>query len=396
MRTRTLVPAIILALSVAPACFAAEADDGKFTVDLRLRSESVDDEAFARGADALTLRGRFGWRTPVREGWSAFVEVEGTTHLGGEDFNSSANGYTAFPTIADPDNAELNQAWVKYAPSARTSFTLGRQRLLYDNQRFIGNVGWRQNEQTFDALDVQHAFEGGTKLRYTYLGRVQRVFGADNPTPSQARWNLDGHLLSLSHPLGPGTLGGYAHIIGNDTLPLNSHRNLGLRYSAKRDAPEGLGWLFNAEAAWQSNHASAPSNRDASYQWIEGGLVHRGHTFRAGWERLGGDGSYAFQTPFATLHAFNGWADKFLATPANGLEDAYLAWSRKFGKLTASAAWHDYRSDRAGLHYGSEWNASLAWAFAPGWSTMVKAADYRADDFARDTRKLWWSLEYAR
>lgn len=394
MRAKKIVSAILLAFCSTADCLASEADTGKLTMDWRLRSETVDDAALARKAGALTLRGRIGWLTPVREGFSAFVEVEGTTHLGAEDFNSSANGQAAFPTIADPDNAELNQAWVKYASSARTSVTFGRQRLLYDNQRFIGNVGWRQNEQTFDALDVQHAFDTGTRLRYSYLGRVQRVFGADNPRPSQARWNLEGHMLSLSHPVGPGTLGGYAHFFENQTLPLASHRNFGLRYVARREAPEAWGWLFNAEVARQSDHADAPSDHDARYQWIEGGLVRRGHTLRVGWEHLGGDGSYAFQTPFATLHAFNGWADKFLTTPANGLEDAYLAWSRKFGNLSANVAWHDYRSDRAGIHYGSEWDASLGWSPAPRWTALFKLADYRAGDVGKDVRKTWISVEY--
>ena len=40
--------------------------------------------------------------------------------------------------------------------------------------------------------------------------------------------------------------------------------------------------------------------------------------FKLGYEELGSNaGLYGLQTPLATLHAFNGWADKFLVTPVD-------------------------------------------------------------------------------
>jgi hypothetical protein len=301
---------------------------------------------------------------------------------------------TTYPTVADPDNTELNQLYVAYAPNANSRLTLGRQLINYDNQRFFGASAWRQNEQTFDALDAQHRFGNGLSLRYSYLGRVQRVFGADNPTPSLARWQLNAHLLSLGHAWGPGTLTGYAHFIDNQTLPLTSHRNLGLRYAAKHDNPQGIGWLATAEYASQHRYADGSSNIHANYQLLEGGLVWRANTFKAGSERLGGNGVYAFQTPFATLHAFDGWADRFLTTPANGLRDDYLGWSRKFGKVSANVVWHDFRSTHRSIHYGQEWDASLGWAFAPKWNALIKLADFRKKDVGADVTKTWLSVEY--
>jgi hypothetical protein len=364
-------------------------------LDVRLRNESVADDAFANSADATTLRLRLGYRTPVISGWSGLIEIENTSHLFGERYNSSANHRTAYPTVADPDNTEINQAYVQYAPSAATRVTLGRQRLVYDNQRFFGNVGWRQNEQTFDALDMEHRFDNGLALRYSYLDRVQRVFGADNPTPSLARWMLNAHLLRASHALGPGTLVGYAHFIDNRTLPLTSHRNLGLRYTAKHDAKDGVGWLASLEYASQHPYADGSRLIDADYAFAEGGLVWRSNTFKAGWERMGGNGRYAFQTPFATLHAFDGWADRFLTTPANGLRDGYLSWNRGFGKLSATVVWHDFQSTHGSIHYGREWDASLGWAFAPHWNALAKVADYHAADVGVDVAKTWISVEYS-
>ena len=387
-----------LALMATPA-FAAEPvatkdSGGKLLFDARWRMETVNDDAFAKNADANTLRLRLGYRTPARSGWSGVAELEHTSHLFGENFNSTANFQTAYPLVVDPDNTELNQAYLQYAPNDATKFMLGRQRLIYDNQRFFGNVGWRQNEQTFDALNAEHHFSNGFNLRYSYLDRVQRIYGDEHPNKNLARWQLDAHLISLNHNLGPGVITGYAHFIENQTLPLASHQNLGVRYVAKHDNKEGIGWLASAEYAKQNNYANGSNIIDADYVLLEGGLVWKTHTFRAGWEQLSGNGLYGFATPFATLHAFNGWADRFLVTPTNGLQDSYLSWNHKFGKLTANVAWHDFKSDRLNIYYGQEWNASLAWAFAPKWSAMLKHADYQADDVGFDVAKTWVSVEY--
>ena len=397
-RNRILAAAIMLAFFSAANVHAdqpAAGTNGGPLLDARLRYESVDDAAFAKAADAMTLRLRAGYRTDVHSGWSALVAIENTSHLSGGNFNSTANGHTSYPTIADPDNTAIDQAFVQFAPSAATRATLGRQVLLYDNQRFFGNVGWRQNEQTFDALDMEHHFANGFALRYSYINRVQRVFGDDNPTPSLARFMLDVHLLHASMPVGPGTLAGYAYFIDNHTLPLTSHRDLGLRYTAKHDAKDGIGWLVNAEFATQHRHADGSALIDADYALLEGGLVWRGNTVKAGWEQLGGNGRYAFQTPFATLHAFDGWADRFLTTPNNGLQDAYLSWSRPFGQVTATVVGHDFRSDHAAIHYGREWDASLVWAFARHWNALAKIADFQAADVGADVRKTWVSVEYS-
>ena len=43
-----------------------------------------------------------------------------------------------------------------------------------------------------------------------------------------------------------------------------------------------------------------------------------------GIEILANDKETSFATPLATLHKFNGFADQFLATPSQGLEDKFL------------------------------------------------------------------------
>ena len=120
---------------------------------------------------------------------------------------------------------------------------------------------------------------------------------------------------------------------------------------------------------------------------------------KAGWERLGAGRGRAFQTPLATLHAFNGWADKFLVTPVNGLRDTYVSAQRgielggRKGKW--EVAYHDFRADHGGSGYGRELDASLGVTLRPGFDVLAKLADYDSDGFARDTRKLWLQAEWS-
>ncbi len=66
-------------------------------------------------------------------------------------YHSGANGRSAYTAVIDPEGIELNRAWLGWE-GERLGATLARQRLLFDNQRWTGNGGRRQNKQTFDAV----------------------------------------------------------------------------------------------------------------------------------------------------------------------------------------------------------------------------------------------------
>lgn len=385
--------AIALALALQPV--AAQADDG-WSANLRYRHEAVSDDAFARDASADTLRLRLGYSHAFVNGFSAGAELEAVAAADGS-YNSTANGRTTYPVVADPESFELNQAWLRWR-GERGGATLGRQRLLLDNQRFVGNVGWRQNEQTYDAFSADFSPREGLVLRYSWLDRVHRVFSDEAIDPLARERDLNAHLANLSWTGAAGTLAAYGYWLNDQDVATASTRTLGLRYTGQRafDAVK-LGWTL--EYAKQRDHADNPLQVSADYVLFEPSLSARGLTWKLGWERLGGNGSTAFQTPLATLHAFNGWADKFLVTPANGLDDRYASVSGKFGsgrldgKLGWTVAWHDYVADRGDADYGRELNASLSFPLPAGFAGLVKLADYRSDGFARDTRKLWLQVE---
>ncbi len=376
---------------------AAETSSLSFEWNARLRHEHVRDDAFASSADATTLRVRAGLRWRISDAWQAFAEGEGVASAG-DDYNSGANRRTGYPVVSDPEGAELNQAWLR-GTHAGVSATVGRQRLLLENQRWLGNVGWRQNEQTFDALAVEWKASPSLAIAYDWLNRVHRV-SSDRAVDRLARErDLDGHVLQAAWTQGAHRVAGYALAIEDQDAAAVSTRTLGVRYVLPPKAGVRRAGLV-ADVARQVDHADNPQDVAHTYWLLEPALLAGGTTLKAGWEHLGGNGRHALQTPLATLHAFNGWADKFLVTPAAGLEDRYVSAGGQFLRTRAAGpvewvlAWHDYRADSGGARYGTEANASLSMALRPGWRATAKLADYRADAFARDTRKAWLQLEW--
>jgi hypothetical protein len=369
----------------------------QFEWNARLRHEAVEDDAFAQSANATTLRLRAGLRIHFSGHFTALLEGEGIASAG-DGYNSGANGRTTRPAITDPEGIELNQAWIGWKDS-HVAATLGRQQLLFDNQRWIGNSGWRQNEQTFDAMAVDWQVTPMLALRYAWLDRVHRINGDDALDPLARERDLSTHLLNAAWKQGAQQLVGYTYLHDDHDVASASTMTYGARWTGAR-LHEGNGFGWTLEAARQLEYADNSLSFSHAYWLLEPTFTARGVTYRAGWEHLGGNGLHALQTPLATLHAFNGWADKFTVTPAGGLEDRYLGAGGKFGrgkhagKYNGAVAWHDYGADTGG-RYGSEWNASLGFPVHGPLNGLVKLADYRSDGYARDTRKLWLQLEWA-
>ncbi len=381
--------AIILPLTWAlSAASAAAASPLSVEWNLRFRHEQVQDGAFARDASAQTARLRLALRAALGKHGFVLLEGEGIASPS-NGYNSGANGRTAWPAIGDPPGAEINQALIGWRGS-QLAASLGRQRINWDSQRWIGSVGWRQNEQTFDAASMEFNVSPELTVRYAWLDRVHRVAGDHAIDPLARERKLDSHLFNIGHKRGLQQWTAYAYLHDDRDVSRASSKTFGLRWTGTAKSR----WGWTAEVARQFDHANNPVEFGHTYWLLEPSLLAQGVTWKLGWEQLGGNGLHALQTPLATLHAFNGWADKFTTTPAAGLDDRYLSASGKAGKLAWTAAAHDYRPDQGGQHYGREFDLSIGHPLGTHWNGLAKIADYRADGFADDTVKLWLQAEY--
>ena len=389
-----------LACAVPGSSLAQDVEQPLVTpyADIRYRLELVDQDGLPEDAMASTLRIRAGVKTAEFHGLSAVVEGEAIVRLGPRDFNDTVNGRTAFPVVADPSDVLLNQAYVRWRPDPALEAIGGRQAVNLDNQRWIGSVGWRQNDQTLDAARVTLRPLKGGSVDYLYAWRVNRVFGPDSP---QGVWHdTDIHGARVGYTIaGLGTVSAYGYLFDIPASLASSSQTLGARITGEQAVGKGTKLLYVGEYARQTDHAGNPQDFALDYLLIESGIAHQGVSAKAGFERLEGNGSAALQTPLATLHAFNGWADKFLVTPAGGLRDLYLDGGYKFGEdsalkgLALRGVWHDYNSTFGSADYGSEWNAMASYPIDKRVTALVKFAHYDASTLATDTTKAWFSLE---
>jgi len=379
--------------------FAAAMMSGKASISGRYRYEFVDQDNALKNANASTLRLRLNYRTGLWKGWSGFAEFDHVFHVLIDDFNSGAGtspNRSEYSVVADPEGSDLNQLYVDFNQGDEWKYRFGRQRILLDNQRFVGGVGWRQNEQTYDALTLNTKAVAKTTLSYSYVNYVRRIFGQSSPAGKE---QLDGHLFNAKIAFSDSiSLTPYLYSLDFDNTTANSSLTLGARGLGSHPFGSGkFDWL--AEYARQSDTGDNPNSYDADYLHLNAAYAAgNGMTLGVGYEILGADSGAgtAFRTPLATLHAFNGWADQFLATPGAGLDDFYVSFKFKLSDWNLTAIYHDFSSDSGSFDYGSEIDLSGALKLSDRYGLLLKAALFSADSSSPlanvDTNKFWVML----
>lgn len=378
--------------------------DAKPILDVRYRFELVDQDGLPKNADAHTVRTRAGFESGRFYGFGLGFDGEWVRAIGSQDFNSTTNGHTTYPTVADPEDLQVNQLYlVSDGTIPQTMVKVGRQRLIWDNARFIGNVGFRQNEQTFDAARVVNTSLPDTELEYVFLDEVHRIFGTDS---SVGKLKMNSHGVRIHYSGLPYvTVTPFALFLDYDSASLASldSQTYGLLVNGLIDAGTGWKLMLEAEGAHQDDYADNPTDFDAWYYRVEPGFGYNAITIKGGYEVLAGDGTTAFQTPLATLHKFNGFTDKFLTTPAGGLRDLYanvsigLPGKGVLAGLTLKGGYHRYWADHGSADYGSEWDAGIFKTFQTSAGKINVGAQYvsyAADEFATDTDKLWLTVQF--
>ena len=373
--------------------------------DARARFEHVEQNGLPLDADALTIRVRAG--VEARSGlWSALIEGQGTL-AAAERFNDGLNGPATRPIVADPENVALYRAQLQYR-SPTLAVTAGRQRIALDDERFVGNVAFRQNAQTFDAVRAEWAALPRLKADVTYAWSVRTIWGVQGRGPRQQAVSGDNLFANLSYASPVGSITGFAYLVDQEAAAVQGFRlstqSYGVRVDGSLPLARDLKLAYQASYARQTDWRRNPSEYAASYYLAEAALAKAAFKLVGGYEVLGASNGAAltsFQTPLGTNFKFQGWADKFLANPLDGVRDLYAglghAWPTvgPIGPVTLQAVVHRFRSDRLDRRYGDELNL-LATAKIGRTLLSARYADYWARSFATDTRRLWlqadWSL----
>lgn len=385
-----------LTLAWSPATLAdAVADlftEGSANLDFRYRLELVDDDLFPRDATASILRTRLTFKSGEVSDFSALLQFDNLTSIGDDSYNSTRNGNTTRAVVADPEGTDFNQVFLKYAGFSDTALILGRQRIKLDNDRFIGNVGWRQNEQTYDAFAIVNKSVSDLQATYAYVDNVNRVFGPESGVPA-ADFRSESHVLNVKYSgWDLGTFTAYGYFLDLDNAAALSSATYGARFTGKTALGEELSLLYTGEYAHQEDNGNNPNDYSAGYAMLEGGIKYGALTGKVSYEVLEGSTAgpgMSFQTPLATLHAFQGWADRFLVTPAEGIEDLYFTLGVDGFGAKFLFVYHDFDSEATSQSWGSEYDLLVSKKFAKRYSAMLKYASYSADNHLTDVEKFW-------
>ena len=394
---------------------------GKLLLDVRARYEFVDQArtgTLTDPADATTVRTRLGWETAEWKGLRGLVEVTNVSHLGPERFAVNTPGATTpplngadrakYPLVNDPDVNELNRLQLTWSPSAAWRLTVGRQRVLIDDQRFVGNAGWRQDEQTFDAVRADIAL-GQVKAVYAYVTHVNRVLG------DLRDWHSDSHLLNVAWVLSNNVrLEGFVYALDFRNSAANSSITQGLKVSGKARAGKAQ-WTYGATWARQGDYRGNTPSYDLSYWQADAGAAYGVYSVKADYEVLEGNGARGFTTPLATTHAFQGWADAWVQPLGgnkgfvDGLKDFNLTLEARpkiaagpFSKPALLLRYHDFDDQRTGVKLAHEWDAQAQAALSARLSVALKYADFQRVGGAplgtapppASRTKIWLTLEY--
>lgn len=400
---------ILGALALAGSAYAGEAinaalpeKDGKeyvsFSADARLRYEHRN----AQGADAShagTFRVRPGITILPDSPLNLFFETEHTIALI-EDYDGGPGNTTpnrpGNTGIADPETNEINRAFLKYSKDGFTA-KVGRQRIILDKAAFVGNVGWRQNEQTYDAVSLAYK-KDKFSVFYAYADQVNRIFGSDAPrVPGQA---LEGdvHLFNASYKVSDTqTSGAYIYLMDFEGPGFSTNMSNNT-FGTYTDLTHSSG-KYHFEFAYQTE-AGNKADYDAFYGALSYSKKVGKFTLNAGIEYLE-DG---FVTPLATVHAYNGFADAFIGNRLgvvntwNGLTDLYVGASTKLDNgFVLKAKLHQFMDDDLEDTYGWEADFVVVKKLTDNAKLLSKFAYFKGDNssvFNNDIAQASVQIDY--
>ncbi len=381
--------------------------NGKYSLEIRPRYEFVDEDNANDNANAFTVRTAIGAKFDALgvDGLAAELEMMDVRNFGADNYAPESAGYSI---VADGEQTRVTQANVSYTKDGFVGI-IGRKGLNLDNERFIGTVGWRQMPQTYDLVSVAYKGIENFDLMAAYVWQVNRIFDRDLGVASLPSLKLENFetntvLLHAAYKVAPELT-----ITAYDYMVAGFADHIGLRAAGGTTLENGVKLDYMAEYAKQTDaslkESSFPFNdakpaQDADYYRIGLSGSHHGFTAGACYEVLGEkeSGDYSFNTPLATLHAMNGWADMFLVTPADGLEDFSLKLGYADKALgNVMGVYHKFDSNAGSVDYGSEFDVVYTKNVMKNVTMMLKGAMYAQGETATsyvDTTKYWVMFDY--
>jgi hypothetical protein len=410
------LPLVIGGLSVT-----ASADEGiSILNDVKLKGEIRPRYEYAalkgngkEAAEAYTVRTHLVVSAGVLDiaNLTTTIGIQSVNNFGSDKYNSTDNGELQYDVIKDPQHAMLSEASLDYTIN-KSALHVGRSQVNLDNQRFIGTVGWRQNERSYDTAYIANNSIENLNLLAAYVWGLQGV-GA------QATADTNTILLHGDYKVIDAL-----SVTAYDYMIADKHDTLGIALTGNV-ATSGAKLEYRAEYAMQNNatmniHGGTKAKADADYMNFDLGANLSGILAGINYEILSGKkigepvgGKTNFQPTLGTNHKFNGWADIFYVAdnggngPTGGLQDMNIRLgytAPNFGKILA--VYHEFKADEkmsaaVGTtdDLGSEFDILYTNKLPTikDLSALVKYASYskgKATGYTNDKRVAWLMFDY--
>jgi hypothetical protein len=379
--------------------------DGRFKARIAAGVDGADDVRRASANAGVTLRSELGWESGS---WGGV-----TAHVAYDDLYARAQRYETGGGMTGPQAGTrlglpqlpraagvANLAW----RNGGTQVVVGRQRLALAGERYVGVVGWRPGEQTYDGVRLSRQLSSNAQFSYAFVAGINVPERADRGQPAlRQRGNF--HLFDGTLDAGRlGRLTGFAYRLSFDerrpapgvaTAPaVDPGATWGvewkqeLKLGPRRPLPLALSY------ATASRDDAARGPYAARYLQLDAGLFVPGTRLKVGRGTLERDPARAGldprSTPLAQWYAADGWAGRFGMGGVPSLEDTWALLSTRVAGTTVEVGRHDYRGAADGRGDGEEWNTTLSRRLARWIQVQARYADRRGGP--GDDRQYWFQF----
>ena len=402
---------VVISLWLLSTAIAAQAAD----VDLGARGRVALLQENQQDGQSASLALRLNWQHVWLDNLSSQLQLDGVG-TGWQEHYSDGVRFNGQPRIPDVPGVDIQQAYFNYQVSG-AHIKLGRQNLEWDDQRFLSTNSFWQNPQSFDALSLDYSLAEESQLQYAYMDRAARIFGSQadeflthddinfqsqqglRPKDALGTHEMHSHALQLQwREWDYSDLTVYGYFINNETLPAFSNHTLGTRYGYQQKFGA---WNYRLSiAAARQKRTAFSSDFDLPYWHIQNSLGYGSTEWSFDVESLGSSKGRALITPLGFSHEYQGWADRFVATPAAGVEDISLRNTTRFGKTRVDFRYHQFYAVAGGDFYGREYDAEVSQQLASQHKIALRLARFNAAaPYAlqfKDVSNLYltWSYHY--
>ncbi|MCH2176577.1 MAG: alginate export family protein [Lentisphaeria bacterium] len=350
---------------------------GTFDGQIRLGYEFVDDDKAEKNAYSLGVRLRLGYKTEEFFGNQIYIEGHVFTDFL-DDYNDKDGQNPNRAVIADPEGSRIHQLYDDITLIPDTTIRIGRQEIIVNDSRFLGNVDWRQNGQSFDAITIKNTSIENLTFFFGYIDEVETITLDNVETDGLFFGNIH-YKINEDHNV---AVYSYLNDSENDAKDTAT-------YGVRANSGKKSKFHYDVSYSYQTDYADYDDTSESDMFMAEVGGKVKEVKLLGGYHRISGqDGKdRAFDTLYSTGHKFNGWADQFLSTNGggltNGLEDYYIGAVTKVAGVKVAIFGHSFHTTDNNTfdgHYGDELDLLIAKKFTDELTGLIKFAYFKQGD----------------